>query len=204
MRFKHQCRSLIRAVEYISIPLWCDSNLYLLHLYLRFHLHFNSTLVRFKLQGLSFTNSSSDEFQFHSGAIQTGSSAKYLRSGFRISIPLWCDSNTMREGVQTLQIFYFNSTLVRFKPINLLADVAVIGYFNSTLVRFKQTELRARWQTSNNFNSTLVRFKRDRRTNSRHHLFYFNSTLVRFKPSQSGRLSLLLPYFNSTLVRFKH
>ena len=142
----------------ISIPLWCDSNSHQQGRSAAQSQHFNSTLVRFKLNGGISKQHSGPQFQFHSGAIQT--------------VPFKCTED--RPG-------YFNSTLVRFKRTDNIKDTDPTGYFNSTLVRFKQDSLEERdnlwaisiplWCDSN------YSVRRKCRNRNQH----FNSTLVRFK-----------------------
>ncbi len=80
----------IRLISFISIPLWCDYE-YRHFLYLKppllFQFHYGA-IMRLCLLPDSCCYQT---FQFHYGAIMSPYCFLFFRSYFLISIPLWCD-----------------------------------------------------------------------------------------------------------------
>jgi len=154
-----ELRSLRYHQHPISIPLWCDSNSSGFDWRLTVSKDFNSTLVRFKHSDDHRHTGSAFAFQFHFGAIQTGTTPVAMTAQTTISIPLWCDSNRRTGRRRVSRLKNFNSTLMRFKQKVPGHQRRHSIYFNSTLVRFKQTSRTLNAVARIHFNSTLVRFK---------------------------------------------
>jgi len=100
----------------------------------------------------------------------------------------------------------FNSTLVRLKGGDNLADIGSRDSFNSTLVRLKGGWLPRRISAAviYGFNSTLVRLKAYSPLCVNAFVWScFNSTLVRLKAFVTRPFTSPIFSFNSTLVRLK-
>jgi len=114
VRFKPSENPMSLTVNFVSIPLWFDSN---------------RKALREQLSTLTM-------FQFHSGSIQTRSTDGCSGEEAAVSIPLWFDSNSPVCASRNLPcMFQFHSGSIQ-THLQRSLRCAKIG-FNSTLVRFK-------------------------------------------------------------------
>ena len=109
------------------------------HLALICRRYFNSTMVRLKDNGKTYSLTKKI-FQFHYGSVKS-----------------W-----LRKSTSAL-LKYFNSTMVRLKVKAEMPEIAQKYNFNSTMVRLKACCCRRRPKMLEYFNSTMVRLKEGKR-----------------------------------------
>ena len=83
------------SVYVLSIPLWCDCNLSMKCLSVFAGLPFNPTMVRLQLDLGEGTVGGGEVFQSHYGAIATKMAMFWMKMTKKLSIPLWCDCNSV-------------------------------------------------------------------------------------------------------------
>ena len=97
----------------ISIPVWCDLKQPLI--YLQNHCkYFNSSMVRFKANGIDLTNENIPYFNSSMVRFKDFELSQILHIHSRISIPVWCDLKKVVNELPTI-LSHFNSSMVRFK-----------------------------------------------------------------------------------------
>ena len=99
--------------------------------------HFNSTIVRLKVDNGYLFNRGLSKFQFNyctikrkrAGAVVAAVDLDFNSTIVRLKAPLPTTKNTTSND--------FNSTIVRLKEKTGIANVESFRYFNSTIVRLK-------------------------------------------------------------------
>ncbi len=148
--------------------------------------NFNSSMVRLKAQKQHLINAGLNPFQFLDGAIKRR--IWKHRNGIVI-IFQFLDGAIKSYGHANgwSSNYYFNSSMVRLKVIQIACTWFPFSNFNSSMVRLKDTFLSDGMSISFDFNSSMVRLKVPKWSVAQVNAAYFNSSMVRLKGKEIRR-----------------